>query len=111
SLSNWPLRFGGIFDLPGKTKRLDELNLQSENPAVWNKPEEMQKLNKERVLITKALDEWKGFSSKLEDSKVLLEMAIEAQDEESFKEVIRELDLCAELGKKLELQKVLAGEL
>jgi peptide chain release factor 2 len=110
-LSNWPLRSGGTFDLPGKTKRLDELNLQSENPALWSKPDEMQQLNKERVLISKALDEWKGFNSKLEDSKVLLEMAIEAQDEDSFKEVIRELDICSELGKKLELQKVLAGEL
>lgn len=97
--------------MPGKTKRLEELTLQSENPAIWNKPDELQKLNKEKALISKALDEWKGFNSKLEDSKVLLEMAVEAQDEDSFKEVIRELDTCAELGKKLELQKVLAGEL
>lgn len=97
--------------MPGKTKRLEELVLASENPAIWSKPDELQKLNKEKAMVSKALDEWKTFNSKLEDSKVLLEMAVDAEDEGSFKEVIQELEACTVLGKNLELQKVLAGEL
>ncbi len=105
------LRSGGIFDLPGKTKRLEELALQAENPAIWSKPAEMQKMNKEKALLEKALDEWKQFNSKLEDAKVLLEMASEAEDEPLFQEVITELESALRLGKNLELQRVLSGEL
>lgn len=68
-------------------------------------------MNKEKALLTKALDEWKAFHSKLEDSKVLLEMAQEMDDEGSFKEVKSELAACESLGKTLELQRVLSGEL
>ncbi len=68
-------------------------------------------MNKEKALVTKALDEWKAFHSKLEDSKVLLEMAQEMDDESSFFEVKSELALCESLGKTLELQRVLSGEL
>lgn len=85
--------------------------MQAENPAIWSKPLEMQKMNKEKALVTKALEEWKAFHSKLEDSKVLLEMAQEMDDESSFKEVKSELAICESLGKTLELQRVLSGEL
>lgn len=108
---NWPPNYGGIFDLTSKQKRLEELALQAENPAIWSKPAEMQKINKEKAFLEKALEEWRQFHSKLEDSKVLLEMAIEAQDEDSFKEVKSELKATEDLGKALELKRVLSGEL
>lgn len=108
---NWPLNYGGIFDLASKQKRLEELSLQAENPAIWSKPAEMQKINKEKAFLEKALAEWKDFESKLEDSKVLLEMALEAQDEDSFKEVKSELRVAEDLGKALELKRVLNGEM
>jgi peptide chain release factor 2 len=110
-LINWPSNYGGIFDLDKKRKRLEELALQAENPKLWENPTEMQKLNKEKSFLEKALDEWKAFDSKLQDSKVLLEMATEAQDEDSFKEVKSELDACEELGRALEIKRVLSGEL
>lgn len=105
------MKFGGIFDLEKKKKRLEEIALQSENPAIWEKPQEMQKLNKEKSILEKALNEWNAFHGKLEDSKVLLEMSLDAQDEASFKEVKLELTGCEKLGKELELQRVLSGEL
>lgn len=71
----------------------------------------MQKINKEKALVEKALYEWKEFHSKLEDAKVLLEMASEAQDESLFQEVTVELNAAENLGKNLELQRVLSGEL
>lgn len=108
---NWPPNYGGIFDLDKKKKRLEELNLQAENPSLWEKPQEMQKLNKEKAFLEKALEEWKTFYSKLEDSKVLVEMSLEAQDEASFQEAKSELETCEKLGKGLELKRVLNGEM
>ncbi len=108
---NWPLNYGGIFDLASKKKRLEELAMQAENPAIWSKPAELQKLNKEKAFLEKAVDEWQQFEGKLEDAKVLLDMALEAEDEESFKESKAELEAAEKLGKDLELKRVLNGEL
>ena len=61
------LNFGGIFDLDKKKRRLEELAIAAENPAVWAKPAEMQKLNKEKSILDKACAEWGQFYNKLQD--------------------------------------------
>lgn len=103
--------FGGIFDLDKKQKRLAELAMAAENPAIWEKPTEMQKINKEKALLDKAVAEWKTFSGRLEDAKVLLEMAIEGSDEESFGEVKAEVLAIEKIGQDLELNRLLSGEM
>lgn len=85
--------------------------MSAENPALWEKPAEMQKLNQEKALLEKAVTEYETFQTKLEDAKVLLDMAVEASDEDSFNEVKSELSDCDDLGKSLELKRVLSGEL
>ena len=52
--------------------------MAAENPALWSKPAEMQKMNKEKSILEKAFSEWNQFYTKFEDAKVLLEMAVEA---------------------------------
>ncbi len=103
--------FGGIFDLDRKKKRLDELAIQAENPALWEKPAEMQKLNKEKTLLERAVGEFDSFANRLSDAEVLLEMAMEAQDEGSFVEVKGEVAALEKYGQELELKRVLNGEL
>ncbi len=103
--------FGGIFDLDRKKKRLEEISIQAENPAIWEKPAEMQKLNKEKALLEKAVGEFDTFAGRLSDAKVLLEMAEEAQDEGSFSEAKGEVVALEKLGEELELKRVLNGEL
>lgn len=113
-LQNWissRLNFGGIFDLDKKKKRLDELAIAAENPAVWAKPAEMQKMNKEKSILEKAYSEWNQFYSKLQDSKVLLDMAVDASDEATFLEVKSEVKAVQKIGESLELKRVLSGEL
>jgi len=71
----------------------------------------MQKLNKEKSLLEKAVGEFDGFQNRLNDAKVLLEMAEEAQDEDSFTEVKTEIHNLEKYGQELELKRVLNGEL
>ena len=94
-----------------KSKRLDELAIASENPALWTKPAEMQKMNKEKTYLEKSISEWKNLDSGLADIKILLEMAVEADDELTFKEVKAELIVIQALADALELKRVLSGEL
>ena len=85
--------------------------MSAENPDLWSKPAELQKLNKEKSLIEKSFAEWGQFHNRLEDAKVLLEMAEEAQDESTFKEAKSEVQEVKKLGDALELKRVLSGEL
>ncbi|QDK37338.1 peptide chain release factor 2 [Bdellovibrio sp. NC01] len=111
SLESFSQELRGYLDLDKKKKRLDEIAIQAENPALWEKPAEMQKLNKEKSLLEKAVGEFDGFTGRLEDAKVLLEMAEEAHDEGSFAEVKAEVAALEKYGRELELKRVLNGEL
>ena len=71
----------------------------------------MQKLNKEKSILEKSVAEWTGFNGRLQDAKILLEMAVEASDEDSFKEVKSEITEIKKTGEALELKRVLNGEL
>ncbi len=102
---------GGIFDVEKKIKRLQEIEMQSENPDLWSKPHEMQKLNKEKAFLDKAVQEWTGFNSRVNDVEVLFEMSADAQDEASFLEVKTEVSSLQKLSQELEIKRVLSGEL
>ena len=103
--------FGGIFDIDVKKKRLDQLTMQSENPDIWNKPAEMQKLNKEKATVERAVTEWQELRSRVDDATVLLEMALEENDENSFAEVKSEVLALEQKVHDLEIKKMLGGEL
>lgn len=85
--------------------------MSSENPDLWNKPEEMQKLNKEKAFLEKSVGEFESFRQGVEDAEVLLEMSVEAQDEDTFTEAKNELAKLTRQGQDLELKRVLNGEL
>lgn len=85
--------------------------MAAENPAVWEKPQEMQKINKEKTILTKAVSEWESFNSRIQDAYVLLEMCQEENDEKSFKELKTEIEALEKMGSDLELNRVLGGEL
>ncbi|MGZ3743520.1 MAG: peptide chain release factor 2 [Pseudobdellovibrionaceae bacterium] len=101
----------GYFDLDKKQKRLAELAMAVENPAIWEKPAEMQKINKEKTLLEKAVGEWSSYNRRLEDAKVLLDMAVEGHDEGVFSEVKAETLAIEKLGQELELSRLLNGEM
>ena len=87
-----PPCFGGIFDFDAKVERLEEVNAELEQPDVWNEPEKAQALGKERVSLEQVVDTIKNLEQGLEDVEGLLELAVEAEDEETFSEAVAELD-------------------
>jgi len=101
---------GGIFDIDIKSKRLEELEQKSQNPEVWNNHLEMQKINQEKVLLDRAIQDYKELNQKIEDGLVLLEMAVDAQDESSFLEVKNDLQYIRSRLDDLELKSLLNGE-
>lgn len=85
--------------------------MQAENPDIWNRPLEMQKLNKEKAIVDKAVESWRELQRCVDDAQVLLDMAIEANDESTFEEVKTEVLRLERLVHELEVKKMLSGEL
>lgn len=85
--------------------------MASENPDLWNKPDQMQKLNKEKAFLEKSVLEFESFNRGIEDAKTLMEMATEVHDEDTFAEAKGEVNRLVGVGQQLEVQRLLNGEL
>lgn len=102
--------FGGIFDLEDKKKRLQELELAEQNPAVWADPSRLEKINKEKSHLQKTISEFAGLEQGYHDAKTLLELATEARDEAAFDEVLAEVASLKTKAQELEIRRLLSGE-
>ncbi|MCB0349926.1 MAG: peptide chain release factor 2 [Bdellovibrionales bacterium] len=98
-----------MFDIDRKRKRLDELENQSQNPEVWNNHKEMQKINQEKVLLERETSDYDTLLSQAGDAQALLEMVVESQDEDLFKELKSECTKMAKIIDGLEVKSLLSG--
>lgn len=70
----------------------------------------MQKINQEKVLLGRSVEDYNEMYQKVEDGLVLLEMAVDAGDEDSFLEVKNELKAIELKTADLELKSLLNSE-
>ncbi len=102
--------FGGIFDIDVKTKRLEELENLCQNPDIWNDHREMQRINKERNALDRAIVDWKALRSRTDDALMMLEMLVEEGDEDEFTKLKGEIGSIASLIDELEIKSLLSQE-
>ncbi|WP_428945230.1 peptide chain release factor 2 [Pantoea sp. FN060301] len=100
----------GYLDYDAKKERLEEVNAELEQPDVWNEPERAQALGKERSSLEAIVETLDQMSQGLEDVSGLLELAVEADDEETFNEAVAELDLLDKKLAELEFRRMFSGE-
>tara|TARA_R110001583_G_scaffold52393_8_gene162838 strand:- start:1963 stop:3021 length:1059 start_codon:yes stop_codon:yes gene_type:complete len=91
---------GGIFDYDTKSERLEEVSRELESSEVWNDPERAQSLGKERSALELVVETIDALDAGCEEIQMLVDMAVEESDQDSFDEAISEAD---ELEKKLEI--------
>lgn len=104
-----PCRLGGIFDYDLKVERLEEVSRELENSEVWNKPEYAQDLGKEKVTLEQIVNTIQVLDQGVEDVEGLVELALEAEDEETFDEAQSELDGLISQLEKLEFRRMFSG--
>ncbi|MEG0278487.1 MAG: peptide chain release factor 2 [Morganella sp. (in: enterobacteria)] len=100
----------GYLDYDAKKERLEEVNAELEQPDVWNEPERAQALGKERASLEAIVETIDELDQGLEDVSGLLELAVEADDEETFNETIEELSGLEDKLAKLEFRRMFSGE-
>src|SRR5678815_5366923 len=110
---SWPVSWtscGGIFDLPGKEKRLAALDTEMAAPAFWDDNRRAQELIRERAELARTVGRIGELATQASDLAVLLELAQESGDDGSLDAEIAEgvTRLRRELG-EFELKIMLSG--
>ena len=83
--------FGGIFDFEGKKERLEEVNLELENPELWNNPDIATKISKEKSVLDGIIGVIEGLDAALEDAAAMLELAVEDAEHVFERVAVRQL--------------------
>jgi len=103
--------FEGIFDIPAKKSRLEELENIGAGPGFWKDTREAQKINRERKSIETILSSWCGLEKKAEDCNVLLELAAEVDEDDDLEAEMQTMaDELARTVEEMEFKKMLSGE-
>ncbi|MBP6116750.1 MAG: peptide chain release factor 2 [Neisseriaceae bacterium] len=74
----------GYLDYDGKKDRLEEVVGLSEDPELWNDPKKAQEIGKERKLLEGVVVTLDELANGIEDNVMLLDMAVEEEDEDAF---------------------------
>ena len=105
------ISFGGIFDIEAKQERLEEVNLELENPELWNDPERATKISKEKSQLDNVIGVITALDDKLEDAKAMIDLAVEAADATLLSDVQAELDEAEAKVADLEFKRMFSGEM
>lgn len=102
---------GGIFDYDVKRERLEEVERELSEPAVWNDPDRAQKLGQERSVLTHSVGTIDTLISGFNDLLELLELAVESDDAALLQEVETDLSQLKVALEQLEFRRMFSGEM
>ena len=105
------LPYGGIFDFDTKRERLEEVERELADGAVWDDPERAQRLGKERVSLDQVVSVLSGLDDELSEFAELAELAAEEGDGDSLDEIGDALDDVDQRLAQLEFRRMFQGEM
>ncbi|MEX2524265.1 MAG: peptide chain release factor 2 [Gammaproteobacteria bacterium] len=94
-----------------KSERLEEVNREMENPAMWEDPERAQALGKERVALERVVGTLERLSAGIKDADELFEMAREEGDDSTIEAVESDLDAMEKELAEMEFRRMFSGEM
>ncbi|UTW48917.1 peptide chain release factor 2 [Bacterioplanoides sp. SCSIO 12839] len=101
----------GYLDYATKTERLEEVEQELAQPDVWDDPDRAQELGKERSSLEAVVKTIDNLNTGLADSRDLLDMAVEEDDEGTVDDVREELNGLQAQLETLEFRRMFSGEL
>ncbi len=100
----------GFLDLDTKAQELVELRDKVGSPDLWDDPDEARAVSRRLARYEGLFEKVDGLDSTIEDAEVLLELAIEADDENSRTEALTELESVSRVLDELELESLFFDE-
>lgn len=103
--------YGGIFDYDLKKEKLEEVQLELENPNIWNDPERAQQLGREKAALASVVGGLDASSQSVRDAGELLELAVMEDDSSTVEEILRDLEKVEKTVAELEFRRMFSGEM
>ena len=105
------MRLGGTFDVDSKEKEILEIENQLLEKEIWSDIEKSTDLNKRKTFLEKSLVTYKESLNKLSDNKLLLDMALEEDDQTTIKQISDEILEIKPSIENLEFTKMFSGKM
>ena len=105
------MRLGGTFDVDNKEKEIIEIENQLLDKEIWSDIEKSAGLNKRKTFLEKSLTTYKDSLNKLTDNKLLLDMALEEDDQITIKQISEEILEIKPSIENLEFTKMFSGKM
>ena len=99
-----------VSDLPRLDREIAELEEQAAAPGLWDDPAAAQKVTSGLSHRQARVKRLRAVEQRLDDLDVLIELAVEADDEDSAAEATAELKAIEETVADLEVQTMMSGE-
>ena len=99
-----------LFDIASKKKQVEELEEQTKVNEFWTDMEKSAKVLQEIKALKDKIDGIEKTKSLIEDTKVLIELGNEANDESVIPEVKQNVKLVSKTIDKLEIENLLSGK-
>ncbi|HAD47808.1 MULTISPECIES: peptide chain release factor 2 [Idiomarina] len=100
----------GYLDYDTRKERLEEVTRELEQPEVWDDPPKAQALGKERAALEQVIETLDTLTQGLDDVEGLVELAVEAEDEDTFNEAEAELAELLKALEKLEFRRMFSRD-
>ncbi len=100
---------GGVFDPTGLRRRHEELEAQMARPDLWDDREKAETIARDKSALESELRLYDQLESAIDDATVLLELANEADDEETRLEAAVKCDEIRDALEEVELHELLGG--
>jgi len=105
------MRLGGTFDVDSKEEEILEIENQLLKKEIWSDIEKSTDLNKRKTFLEKSLTTYKDSLNKLSDNKLLLDMALEEDDQTTIKQISDEILEIKPSIENLEFTKMFSGKM
>ena len=89
----------GVFDIARKSEELEALQSEASKPDLWNNSQHAQQVTQELANLQGEIGQYGKLHSQLEEIHVLLELALEEDDESVSEEISRNLK---DIGQQIE---------
>lgn len=93
-----------------KQIRLDEVNLELEQPDIWNTPDKAQSLGQERAKLDALVSDMQTLKAQLADLDEMILLAKEEEDEATFLALCEDLKSIEAILEKLEFRRMFSGD-
>ncbi|MFS8628933.1 MAG: peptide chain release factor 2 [Limnochordales bacterium] len=101
---------GDYLEIEKKRAEAKQLEERMGSPDFWNDPETAKQISRRQKELQAEVEEWDKVEARRQDVEVLLELAVEADDEETLQEAAQQLAALEREVERLELATLLNGE-